>query len=111
MTARLMLVCYQEYDVDNPEAPDLYDLFVVANDAAEAVALWRAYYKDNVRQDSYEWSDYTDEDRAADLKKYEDARASWDTKDPHGVWLIPEDELLCRTSRVLGWRKEINEAE
>lgn len=86
---RLYLVCYDEHTGDS-DGPDNHDQFVIASSSDEATQLWRDY---NIGV----FTAGEDEEDVPNIK------ADWNSKVPDNVFTVPEDELLNRTPRVIGW--------
>ena len=77
--ARLYLVAWTDLDGENTN----WDLLVLAENAAQAAALWNKYYAEH-------WG--MDEERGIP-----------ELRMPEHVIRIPEEELLCRKPRALIW--------
>lgn len=85
---KLMLVCQMMFDGDEESN---YDLFVVARDRDEAIALWREYYKGSI--------DEGDEEADAARKK------EFDKIEPDNIRIVPIEEMLARQPRAIPWHK------
>jgi len=77
---KLMLIGYTDSDDDGPID---FDLFVIAEDRAQAVKLWREYY-----------GEYDSENNR-----------SWATKEPNYIHIVPHEELLNANPHAVPWIK------
>jgi Zn-dependent M16 (insulinase) family peptidase len=99
----LWLVACAETDQDGD--PAVYDLFVIADSAEQAVELWRKHHIEvNIADEKHtaELLKLAAEDLAEGIKAIEDV---WAKRKVDAAYRIPEEELLCRAPRVIPWGK------